>query len=82
MKVQTEIYILSVLIWPNLDLGTDVGPTTIGIFECPTPCHFVNQILKLNDLKKYDPLKIFKSNVTVGLILTIASLGNYINFMQ
>ena len=52
-----------------------VGVTVIG-------CHFVNQILKLNDLKKYDPLKIFKSNVTVGLILTIASLGNYINFIK
>ena len=52
-----------------------IGVTLVG-------CHFVNQILKLNNLKKYDPLKIFKSNVTVGLILTISSLGNYINFMQ
>jgi len=44
-------------------------------------CHFINQVLKLNDLKKNAPLKIFKSNVKVGLILTISALGNFINFI-
>jgi 4-hydroxybenzoate polyprenyltransferase len=44
-------------------------------------CHFINQVLKLNDLKKNDPLKIFKSNVKVGLILTLFALGNYTNFI-
>jgi len=52
-----------------------IGVVVIG-------CHFVNQVLKLKNLNKNDPLKIFKSNVTVGLILTISSLGNYINFIK
>ncbi len=42
-------------------------------------CHFIIQIIKLNDLTKNNPLKIFKSNVTVGLILTFFALGNYTN---
>ena len=44
-------------------------------------CHFINQVLKLNALKKNDPLKIFKSNVKVGLILTFFALGNFTNFI-
>jgi 4-hydroxybenzoate polyprenyltransferase len=44
-------------------------------------CNFINQVLKLNDLKKNNPLKIFKSNVKVGLILTFFALGNFTNFI-
>ncbi len=51
-----------------------IGVTLVG-------CHFINQVLKLNDLKKNAPLKIFTSNVKVGLILTISALGNFINFI-
>ena len=49
-----------------------IGVTLVG-------CQFINQVLKLNDLKKNAPLKIFKSNVKVGLILTLFALGNFIN---
>ena len=51
-----------------------IGVTIVG-------CHFINQVLKLNDLNKNDPLKIFRSNVKVGLILTLFALGNFINFI-
>ena len=45
-------------------------------------CNFINQVLKLNDLKKNNPLKIFKSNVKVGLILTLFALGNFTNLIS
>jgi 4-hydroxybenzoate polyprenyltransferase len=51
-----------------------IGVTLVG-------CHFINQVLKLNDLQKNNPLKIFKSNVKVGLILTFFALGNFTNFI-
>ena len=37
----------------------------------------VTKILK--DIKKNNPLKIFKSNVFLGLILTLSSLGNHVS---
>ena len=40
MKVQAEINILPLRIWPFLDLGTDSCLTPSGFFECPTSCHF------------------------------------------
>ena len=41
--------------------------------------HFIFQIYKLKDLSKNIPLNIFKSNRTVGLILTLGAMGNFIN---
>ena len=40
---------------------------------------FIFQIYKLRDLSKNIPLNIFKSNRTVGLILTLGAMGNFIN---
>ena len=42
--------------------------------------HFINQIKKLKQLQLYSAIDIFKSNRNVGLILTLGSLGNYLNF--
>ena len=49
----------------------------IGVIICGI--HFINQINKLKNLDTCNPLKIFKSNVTLGLILTISALGNHLN---
>ena len=42
--------------------------------------HFIVQIYKLKYLNEKSTISIFKSNRTVGLILTLGALGNYINF--
>ena len=50
----------------------------IGVFLCGS--HFTNQVVKLKKLENNNPLKIFKSNVVPGLILTISALSNYFTF--
>lgn len=50
----------------------------LGVFI--TGIHFIFQINKIKNLEMYNPLIIFKSNVFVGLILTVSSLGNYLDF--
>ena len=44
--------------------------------------HFIVQIYKLKYLNEKSTITIFKSNRTVGLILTLGALGNYINFIS
>ena len=44
MKLQNEIYILVVLIWPNLDFEMMCFPTPFEFLECLTPSQFLNQI--------------------------------------
>ena len=50
----------------------------IGVFFCGV--HLLYQVSKLKNLEKNDPLKIFKSNVSLGLILTFSSLCNHASF--
>tara|TARA_B100001093_G_scaffold83748_1_gene75246 strand:+ start:210 stop:1127 length:918 start_codon:yes stop_codon:yes gene_type:complete len=49
-----------------------------GVILCGA--HFFSQVIKLKNLHKNHPLKIFKSNVHLGLMLTIFSLSNHINY--
>ena len=49
----------------------------LGVMLCGL--HLLFQVIKLKDLNKNHPLKIFKSNVHLGLLLTIFSLSNHIN---
>ena len=51
----------------------------LGVFI--TGIHFIVQINKIKNLEMYNPLSIFKSNVFVGLILTVSGLGNYLDFI-
>ena len=50
----------------------------IGVFLCGF--HYVSQVVKLKNLENNNPLKIFKSNVTPGLILTASALSSYLTF--
>ena len=50
----------------------------LGVMLCGI--HLLFQVIKLQDLNKNHPLKIFKSNVHLGLLLTIFSLSNFINY--
>jgi 4-hydroxybenzoate polyprenyltransferase len=50
----------------------------IGVLLCGF--HYVNQVVKLKNLENNNPLKIFKSNVTPGLILTASALSTYLTF--
>ena len=50
----------------------------IGVSICGF--HLIYQVIKIKDIEKNNPLKIFKSNVLIGLILTLSSLGNHIKF--
>ena len=50
----------------------------VGVFLCGF--HYVNQVVKLKNLENNNPLKIFKSNVTPGLILTASALSTYLTF--
>ena len=50
----------------------------LGVMICGL--HLVFQVIKLQDLNKNHPLKIFKSNVHLGLLLTIFSLSNHISY--
>ena len=48
----------------------------IGVSICGL--HLVRQVIKLKNIEQNNPLQIFKSNVHLGLILTLSSLGNHI----
>ena len=50
-------------------------------YICVSICglHLISKVIKLKNIEKYNPLKIFKSNVFLGVILTLSSLGNYIS---
>ena len=48
----------------------------IGVFICGL--HLIRQVIKLKNIEQNNPLQIFKSNVHLGLILTLSSLGNHI----
>lgn len=50
----------------------------LGVMICGL--HLLFQVIKLQDLNKNHPLKIFKSNVQLGLLLTIFSLSNHISY--
>lgn len=50
----------------------------LGVLICGL--HLLFQVIKLQDLNKNHPLKIFKSNVHLGLLLTIFSLSNHISY--
>ena len=47
----------------------------IGVSICGL--HLVRQVIKLKNIEQNNPLQIFKSNVLLGLILTLSSLGNH-----
>ncbi len=47
----------------------------IGVSICGL--HLISQVIKLKNIEKYNPLKIFKSNVFLGVILTLSSLINH-----
>ena len=47
----------------------------IGVSICGL--HLVRQVIKLKNIEQNNPLQIFKSNVYLGLILTLSSLGNH-----
>ena len=49
----------------------------IGVTICGL--HLIIQVIKLKNIEQNNPLQIFKSNVFLGLILTLSSLGNHIN---
>ena len=49
----------------------------IGVSICGL--HLMYQVIKLKDIEQNNPLQIFKSNVVLGLLLTLSSLGNYIS---
>ena len=48
----------------------------IGVLICGL--HLMLQVIKLKNIEQNNPLQIFKSNVFLGLILTLSSLGNHI----
>ena len=50
----------------------------IGVSICGL--HLTYQVIKINNIEQNNPLQIFKSNVVLGLLLTLSSLGNYINY--
>ena len=41
--------------------------------------HLTYQVIKMKNIEQNNPLQIFKSNVVLGLLLTLSSLGNYIS---
>ena len=49
----------------------------IGVLICGL--HLMLQVIKLKNIEQNNPLQIFKSNVFLGLILTLSSLGNHID---
>ena len=48
----------------------------LGVSICGV--HLIRQVIKLKNIEQNNPLQIFKSNVLLGLILTLSSLGNHI----
>ena len=49
----------------------------IGVSICGL--HLTYQVIKIKKIEQNNPLQIFKSNVVLGLLLTLSSLGNYIS---
>ena len=49
----------------------------IGVSICGL--HLTYQVIKIKNIEQNSPLKIFKSNVILGLLLTLSSLGNYLS---
>ena len=49
----------------------------IGVSICGL--HLAYQVIKIKNIEQYNPLQVFKSNVVLGLLLTLSSLGNYIS---
>ena len=49
----------------------------IGVSICGL--HLTYQVIKINNIEQNNPLQIFKSNVVLGLLLTLSSLGNHIS---
>ena len=49
----------------------------IGVSICGL--HLTYQVIKTKNIEQNSPLQIFKSNVVLGLLLTLSSLGNYIS---
>ncbi len=49
----------------------------VGVSICGL--HLMRQVMKIKNIEQNNPLQIFKSNVLLGLILTLSSLGNHIN---
>ena len=49
----------------------------IGVSICGL--HLFYQVIKIKNIEQNSPLQIFKSNVVLGLLLTLSSLGNYIS---
>ena len=47
----------------------------IGVLICGF--HLISQVIKLKNIDQNNPLQIFRSNVFLGLILTLSSLGNH-----
>ena len=41
--------------------------------------HLANQVRKIKNVEQNNPLQIFKSNIVLGLFLTLSSLGNHIS---
>jgi len=48
----------------------------IGVLICGL--HLTYQVIKIKNIEQNNPLLIFKSNVVLGILLTLSSLGNYI----
>ena len=48
-----------------------------GVLICGL--HLTYQVIKIKNIEQNNPLQIFKSNVVLGLLLTLSSLGNYIS---
>ena len=49
----------------------------IGVSICGL--HLAYQVIKIKNIEQINPLQIFKSNVVLGFLLTLSSLGNYIS---
>ena len=49
----------------------------IGVSICGL--HLTYQVIKIRNIEQNNPLQIFKSNVVLGILLTLSSLGNYIS---
>ena len=49
----------------------------IGVSICGL--HLAYQVIKIKNIEQNNPLQIFKSNVVLGILLTLSSLGNHVS---
>ena len=49
----------------------------IGVSICGL--HLTYQVIKTKNIEQNNPLQIFKSNVVLGILLTLSSLGNHVS---